>query len=192
MKDTLSIPLLDTSKTDEIIEFFKSSRVTKKMIISTNAKDHKGITKYPNGLYISYGYLTLSQSFFLFSFVKMISNLFGEYKLNPKNQEMCKYYRQNEETALLVELEDDETPTEKFMMYKNKIVSKAEVANLCENSNDRHQDIEYCKFITKYNLDPRKSETNFFTRFILNYFTEQQELVEIYKSIQDFKKEHEK
>lgn len=192
MKDTLSIPLIDTSKIDEMVKFFKSSSLTKKMFISTNAKDHKGVIEYPNGLYISFGYLTLSQDFFLFSFVKMVANLFGTDKLNPKNQQMCKYYRYNAENFLLVDLKGVEQPTEKIIVYQNKIISKTQAEELYENINEHYQEIELFKLINKDLKDPRDSETNFFAKFLLKYFTEHQELILIYNSIQHFKQEYEK
>jgi len=189
MKDTLSIPLIDISKIDKMIEFFKSSPLTKKMIISTNVEDHKGVIKYPNALYISFGYVTLSQDFFLFSFVKMVANLFGAEKLNPKNQQMCKYYKYNAENFLLVDLKNIEEPTEKIIVYKNKIISKTEAEHLYENINEHYQEIELFKLIDKNLKDPRDSETNFFAIFILKYFTEQHELISIYNSISQLKYE---
>lgn len=183
MKDTLSIPLLDTSEIERMIEFFKSSPLTKKMVISTNAEDHKGVIEYPNGLYISFGYLTLSQDFFLFSFVKMVANLFGTEKLNPKTQQMCKHYRYNTENFLLVDLKGVEQPTEKIIVYQNKIISKTQAEQLYENINEHYQEIELFKLINKNLKDPRDSETNFFAKFLLKYFTEQKELISIYQSI---------
>lgn len=84
MKDTVSIPLVDVSRIPEMVDFFKKTKLTRKMKISTNAEEHRGATEYPNGLYISFGYLTLSQDYFLFSFVKMIANLFGDKKNKSK------------------------------------------------------------------------------------------------------------
>lgn len=183
MKDTVSIPLMDINKVDEMIEFFKSSKLTKKMIISTNAEEHRCATQYSNALYISFGYLTLSQDFFLFSFVKMVANLFGTEKLNPKTQQMCKYYKYNAENFLLIDLKGVEEPIEKIIVYKNKIISKVQAEDLYENINEHYQEIELFKLINKNIKDPRDSETNFFAKFILRYFTEQQELISIYNSI---------
>lgn len=189
MKDTVSISLLDISKIGEMIEFFESSKLTKKMIISTNAEEHRGATQYPNGLYISFGYLTLSQDFFLFSFIKMVVNLFGSEKINPKNKQMCKYYKYNTETFLLVDLNGIQEPTEKLIVYQNKIISKTQADQLYENINEHYQEIELFKLINKNIKDPRDSETNFFAKFILKYFTEQQELISIYNSITQLKYE---
>lgn len=97
MKDTVSIPLCDSSRMPEIIEFFKKSKLTKKMKISQNAEDHPYSFNYPSGLYISFGYLSLSQDYFLFSFVKMVASLFGDEKNNPKDGKLCNYYKYNVE-----------------------------------------------------------------------------------------------
>jgi hypothetical protein len=187
MKDTVSISLLETANIEKMIEFFKSSKLTKKMIISTNSEEHKYATKYPNGLYISFGYLTLSQDFFLFSFVKMVANLFGSERVNPKNKIMCKYYKYNAENFLLVDLKGIQTPTEKIIIYENKIISKIEAESLYENINEHYQGIELIKLIDKDIKDPRDSETGIFSKFILKYFTEQKELISIYQSVSQLK-----
>lgn len=74
-------------------------------------------------------------------------------------------------------------------MYKNKIISKTEAEHLYENINEHYQEIELFKLIDKNLKDPRDSETNFFAKFILKYFTEQHELISIYNSISQLKYE---
>lgn len=185
MKDTVSIPLVDVSRIPEMIDFFKKTKLTRKMKISTNAEEHRGATEYPNGLYISFGYLTLSQDYFLFSFVKMIANLFGDKKINPKDGQLCNYYKYNAENFILVDLKDVNLPTEKIIVYQNKIISKIQAEQLYENINENYSEIELFKLINKYLKDPRDSETNIFASLFLHYFTEQKELISIYTSINE-------
>jgi hypothetical protein len=189
MKDTVSIPLSDSSRIQEMIDFFQTSKLTKKMKISQNSDDHPYSFNYPDGLYISFGYLSLSQDYFLFSFVKMVASLFGYEKVNPKDGQLCKYYKYNAENFLLVDLRGVNEPVEKIIVYENKIISKVEATELFDTivKDENSKKVELIKLINKDLKDPRDSETNFFATFILHYFTEQKELISIYQSINDLK-----
>lgn len=192
MKETISIPLRDGVEISEIIDFFKKSKLTRKMKISTIHKDHPYGFNYPNGLYISFAYLTLSQEFFLFSFAKQIANILGEVKQNPKDSSLCHYYKVNAENYLLVDLKGAELPVEKIILHDNKIISKMEATELFERLRGGELDadstnVELFKLINRKLRDPQESQTNFLTRFILHYFTEQRELILIYKSISALK-----
>ena len=185
MKDTISIPIIDSIRIPEMIDFFKKSKLTRKMKISQNSGDHQYSFNYPDGLYISFGYLSLSQDYFLFSFVKMVANLFGIEKINPKNGELCKYYKYNAENFLLVDLKGINEPVEKIIVYENKIISKFEAIQLVDELEENSKRIELFKIISKDLKNPKDSETNFFASFILHYFTEQKELISIYNSINE-------
>lgn len=187
MKDTVSIPLCDSSRIAEMIEFFKKSKLTRKMKISQNSDEHPYSFNYPNGLYISFGYLSLSQDYFLFSFVKMVSSLFGDEKVNPKDGQLCKYYKYNAENFLLVDLKGVNEPIEKIIVYENKIISKIEATELFDEIGEHYKKIDIFKLINKDIKNPKDSETNFFATFILHYFTEQKELISIYQAINDLK-----
>lgn len=189
MKDTVSIPLCDSSRIPEMIDFFKKSKLTRKMKISQNSDEHPYSFNYPSGLYISFGYLSLSQDYFLFSFVKMVASLFGDEKVNPKDGQLCKYYKYNAENFLLVDLKGVNAPIEKIIVYENKIISKLEAAELFETmvGDENSKKVELFKLINKDIKNPKDSETNFFATFILHYFTEQKELISIYQSINDLK-----
>lgn len=185
MKDTISIPLRDSNRISEMIDFFKKSKLTRKMKISQCSDEHKYGSNYPDGLYISFGYLSLSQDYFLFSFVKMVANLFGGEKINPKDNQFCKYYKYNAENFLLVDLKGVNEPVEKIIVYKNKIITKIEAVELVDNLDGNSEQIELFKLISKDLKNPKDSETNFFASFILHYFTEQEELISIYNAIND-------
>lgn len=128
---SISISLKPDAPMECLESILRSSKYLNKnhsIRVSQISSQHANAVHYRKGLYISFSTLSMTESCFIFSFIKTIASLYGERIFSPKHQKDYPFYHYDDEMIVLVpESEYIANPAE-FMDYQtyNGIIVSAE------------------------------------------------------------------